>query len=89
MAKAVQKARRSFVPEGAVRLANVCSHSGRHRAINDMKVHGLPSEVGRRMARISEERVWQQYGKMSDSQAAHAMLQNTPLQEEWMGMYAS
>ena len=52
-----------------------------------MKSHGVAAELGKRMARISEERVWQQYGRLTETQAAAQLRANTPLQDLWVSMY--
>ncbi|CAK9017478.1 unnamed protein product [Durusdinium trenchii] len=88
---AIRRARKTFVPPnvGEVKVANIRSHSGRHRAINDLKMHNVKTEVGKRFARISSEAVWKGYGKLTVKQAADELRSNKKLQEHWQEIYTS
>lgn len=67
VASAIRRARKTFrvphIPE--VQPGRIRSHSGRHRCINDMKQHNVEQEVGKKYARISDETVYDGYGKLS------------------------
>lgn len=84
---AIRRARASFVPPnvGEVKVASIRSHSGRHRAVNDLKMHNVKTEVGKRFARISS---WANYGKLTAKQAADELLNNKQLQDDWQKIYA-
>jgi integrase len=89
VAKAIRNARRSFriphIPE--VNPTRIRSHSGRHRCINDMKHHNVDKEVGKKYARISDDGVYQNYGKLSAQQAGKKLKLNQELQTFWKNMY--
>ena len=87
---AIRRARASFVPPNVreVKVASIRSHSGRHRAVNDLKMHNVKTEVGKRFARISSEAVWANYGKLTAKQAADELLNNKQLQDDWQKIYA-
>lgn len=89
VARAIRRARRTFhvphIPE--VQPSKIRSHSGRHRCINDMKQHNVDREVGKKYARISDEGVYDRYGKLSAQQAGKKLLQNQELQAFWKHMY--
>ena len=89
VARAIRRARRTFhvphIPE--VQPGKIRSHSGRHRCINDMKEHNVEREVGKKYARISDETVYDRYGKLSAQQAGKKLLQNHDLQAYWKRMY--
>ena len=89
MSAAIRKARATFVPPnvGEVRVSRIRSHSGRHRAVNDLKMSTVKGEVGRRFARISSEKVWEKYGRITAEQAAEELKANEVLQTLWNQMY--
>ena len=71
VSKAIRKALHTFkvphIPE--VRPDRIKSHSGRHRCITDRKQHTVDREVGEKFARISDDGVYEKYGKLSSQQA--------------------
>ena len=89
VAKAIRKARATFrvphIPE--VQPNRIRSHSGRHRCINDMKQHNVDREVGKKIARITDDGVYERYGKLSAQQAGKKLRQNQELQALWKQMY--
>ena len=89
VSKAIRKARHTFkvphIPE--VRPDRIRSHSGRHRCINDMKQHNVDREVGEKFARITDDGVYEKYGKLSSQQAGKKLRQNMELQTFWKQMY--
>ena len=89
VSKAIRKARHTFkvphIPE--VRPDRIRSHSGRHRCINDMKQHNVDREVGKKFARITDDGVYEKYGKLSSQQAGKKLRQNMELQTFWKQMY--
>ena len=70
VSQAIRRSRASFVPppNTDVSLDRVRSHSGRHRCANDMKASGVAHEPAKRFARISSDRVWARYGRLSPQQ---------------------
>jgi integrase len=89
VAKAIRKARATFrvphIPE--VLPHRIRSHSGRHRCINDMKQHNVEREVGKKFARITDDGVYEKYGKLSAQQAGKKLKLNLELQGFWKAMY--
>lgn len=89
VAKAIRRARATFrvphIPD--VNPSRIRSHSGRHRCINDMKQHNVEKEVGKKYARISDDGVYQHYGRLSAQQAGKKLKQNRELQDFWKNMY--
>lgn len=89
VARAIRKARETFkvphIPE--VQPSRIRSHSGRHRCINDMKQHNVEREVGKKFARITDDGVYEKYGKLSAQQAGKKLRQNQELQTFWKQMY--
>ena len=89
VARAIRIARQTFnvphIPE--VQPNRIRSHSGRHRCINDMKQHNVEREVGKKFARITDDGVYEKYGKLSAAQAGKKLRQNTELQTFWKLMY--
>ena len=89
VARAIRKARQTFkvphIPE--VQPNRIRSHSGRHRCINDMKQHNVEREVGKKFARITDDGVYEKYGKLSAQQAGKKLRQNVELQTFWKQMY--
>ena len=67
---AIRRARTSFVPPAAtdVQMGNIRSHWSRQRAINDLKVTGVSTPVGKRFAHIVNNRVWEGYGQLTADQ---------------------
>ena len=88
MSKAIRKARHTFkaprIPEA--RPDRTKSHSGRHSCINDMKQHNVDREVGEKFARITDDGVYEKYGKLSSQQAGKKPRQNMELQTFWKQM---
>ena len=78
VARAIRDARKTFriphIPD--VNPNRIRSHSGRHRCINDMKQHNAEREVGKKYARISDDGVYQNYGRLSAQQAGKKLKQN-------------
>ena len=89
VAKAIRRTRATFrVPHIAeVQPNRIRSHSGRHRCINDMKQHNVDREVGKKFARITDDGVYEKYGKLSAEQAGKKLRQNQELQAFWKRMY--
>ena len=89
VARAIRNARQTFkvphIPE--VQPQRIRSHSGRHRCINDMKQHNVEREVGKKFARITDDGVYEKYGKLSAQQAGKKLRQNVELQSFWKQMY--
>ena len=89
VARAIRQARKTFkvphIPE--VQSDRIRSHSGRHRCINDMKQHNVEREVGKKFARITDDGVYEKYGKLSAQQAGKKLHQNLELQTVWKHMY--
>ncbi|CAK9078992.1 unnamed protein product, partial [Durusdinium trenchii] len=90
-AAAIRRARSSFVPPNvaAVKVANIRSHSARHRCINDLKAQNVPNEVGKTFARIKSNSVYGKYGRLTPEQAAASLHQNTKLQDLWESLRSS
>jgi hypothetical protein len=89
-AAAIRRARKNFVPPDvtAVKVSQIRSHSARHRCINDMKSQNVPQEVGKTFARIASTKVWANYGKLTEEQAAKSWGQNVKLQELWQSIWS-
>ena len=89
-AAAIRRARENFVPPDvtAVKVSQIRSHSARHRCINDMKSQNVPQEVGKTFARIASTKVWANYGKLTEEQAAKSLGQNVKLQELWQSIWS-
>ena len=89
VAKAIRDARKAFriphIPD--VHPDRIRSQSGRHRCINDMQQHIAEGEVGNKYARISDDGVYQKYGRLSAQQAGKKLKQNQELQIVWKNMY--
>ena len=62
------------------------SHSGRHRCTNGMKQHDAEREAWKTYARISDDGVYQNYGRLSAQQAGKKLNQNQELQMFWKSM---
>jgi len=52
-----------------------------------MKQHNVEREVGKKYARISDDTIYDGYGKLSAMQAGQKLLQNKELQAFWTQMY--
>jgi hypothetical protein len=52
-----------------------------------MKHHNVDKEVGKKYARISDDGVYQNYGKLSAQQAGKKPKLNQELQTFWKNMY--
>ncbi|CAE7348103.1 unnamed protein product [Symbiodinium sp. CCMP2592] len=91
VSKAIRKARETFVPppNTDVKIASIRSHSARHRCCNDLKSSMVPSELGKKFARISSDKVWAGYGKLTDQQLASGMARQHEVQQVWSEIYAS
>ena len=90
VATAIRKARATYTPPAScpdIDPGRIRSHSGRHRSINDMKACDVPREIGKRVARINDDKVWDNYGRVTSEQAGTALKRNRNLQESWNGMY--
>ena len=90
MAAAIRRARASYTPPAScpdIDIGRIRSHSGRHRCINDLKAHDVAREIGKRLARINDDKVWGDYGRVTSEQAGIALKRNGELQEFWTAMY--
>ena len=87
--KAIQRARESFVPpqDSSVKIAKVRSHSSRQRCINDLKTTLVPKDIGKAFARISSDKVYDQYGELTEKQVGHALARNSDTQKVWKAIY--
>ena len=52
-----------------------------------MKQHNVDREVGEKFARITDDGVYEKYGKLSSQQAGKKLRQNMELQTFWKQMY--
>ena len=81
---ALVKARASFVPPGnttaVLDVNKIRSHSGRHRAINDLKRSGVDADSAMVYARIKHRRTYDNYGRLDQEQCGKALNQNKRLQ---------
>ncbi|CAE7696987.1 unnamed protein product [Symbiodinium sp. CCMP2592] len=80
---AIRRARASFVPPAGtdVKISSIRSHSSRQRAINDLKVTGVSTPIGKRFARIVSDRVWEGYGQLTTDQVDAGLKQATAFQQ--------
>ena len=70
-----------------MKIQQIRSHSARHRCINDLKTSGVPSAVGKVFSRIASQKVYDDYGRVSELQANEALARNTQVQDLWSSMY--
>lgn len=91
VAKAICRIRLKFQPSEHLRhlvdTKRVRSHSGRHHAINDMKMSGVRKDVGKKMARIRDDVVWDMYGELSDLQVGTLLSDNVEFENCLRMMY--
>jgi len=52
-----------------------------------MKAKNVPHEVGKKFARISSNKVYSKYGRLTDEQAAASLKKNEQLQEVWAAVW--
>ena len=85
------KARATFVPPKNTSLVldvkTIRSHSGRHRAINDLKRSCVDPESAMVYARTAHRRTYDAYGRMNQEQAAAALNGSKRLQSAFRGTY--
>ena len=66
VARAIRDARKTIctphIPD--VHINRIRRHSGCHRCINDMKQHNVERDVGNNYAPVSDEGVYQSYGRL-------------------------
>jgi hypothetical protein len=85
VARAFRDAQKTFriehIPD--VDPNRIRSHSGRHGCINDMKHYNVERDVGNKYACISDDRVYQNYGRLSAQAAGKKLKPNPELQMFW------
>ena len=78
VARTIRGARTTFctphIPD--VQIHRTRGHSGRHLCINDTKQHNVERYARNKCARISDEGVYQSYGRLSAQQAGKKLTQN-------------
>ena len=72
----------SYIPDARDLWIRHCS--GRPRCIHELKQHNAEQEVGQNFACITDDRVYQNYGRLSAQQAGKKLTQN---HQFWKGMY--
>ena len=75
--KAIARLRKTYkqAVDGVIR-----SHSGRHSMINLLKTSRIPDPVGMQFARISNPKVYEQYGHLTGGQLSALLKKNKALQ---------
>ncbi|CAE7031475.1 unnamed protein product [Symbiodinium sp. CCMP2592] len=87
--KSIGRLRLTFAPpaEVFVEAEKIRSHSGRHRAINDMKNANISQHVAMKFARISDVRTFLGYGELTDEQTGASLEKSVPLKSILQKMY--
>ena len=89
VSKSICRLRQTFAPpkDVFIEAEKIRSHSGRHRAINDMKNANISQHVAMKFARICDVRTFLGYGELTDEQTGASLEKSVPLKNVLQKMY--